>query len=162
MKKTTFFLIAVALFSACETYTKEDTIDEASMVNDARKIDSTSDIAGCYRGVLERDTVYFVMQHDSAAKSVNGDLTFINFQKDSRKGTFAGKLTDSLISGYYSYQSEGQRTVEQRVFKLQNNELLQGYGDVSNRNDTIVFKDVNRLNYLTNMPLVKVACEDIP
>lgn len=162
MKKTTFFLIAVALFSACETYTKEDTIDEASMVNDARKIDPSSDIAGCYRGVLERDTVYFVMQHDSAAKSVNGDLTFMNFQKDSRKGTFKGKLTDSLISGYYSYQSEGQRTVEQRVFKLQNNELLQGYGDVSNRNDTIVFKDVNRLNYLTNMPLVKVACEDIP
>ena len=157
MKK--YFVILLGCFAGACTGNTEAITDEGHEVQDKIVIDSTSSLAGCYTAILDRDTSELVLQHLGGAESVSGELGIINFEKDRNNGTINGEIKDNLIVGWYKFFSEGKSSVRQIVFKIEGDKLLEGYGDVEMQGDTMVFKSIVALNYLTDKPFIKRECE---
>ena len=151
-------ILAGCFLGACTGNTDEVT-DEGQEVQDIRVIDSTSSLAGCYTAVMDKDTSELVLQHLGGAESVSGELEISNFEKDKNRGTVNGTVKGDLIVGWYKFFSEGKSSIRQIVFKIDGDNLLEGYGDTEMRGDTAVFKNVVSLNYLTDRPFVKRDCE---
>ncbi len=143
---------------ACAGNTEEVT-DEGQEVQDIRVIDSTSSLAGCYTAILDKDTSELVLQHLGGAISVSGELQITNFEKDKNTGTLNGEIKDDLIVGWYKFFSEGKSSVRQIVFKIDGDNLLEGYGDITMSGDTVLFSNIVALNYLKDKPFVKRDCE---
>lgn len=157
--KYLLFVVLGGLIFSCQVTPKEEQTEDGLDLKDVRVIDPDAAVAGCYTAVLKRDTANIVVQQTEDEKSVNADLEYRNFEKDGSKGTFNGTLSDSLLIGYYKFFSEGQSSVAQTVFKVKGDTLYQGYGDIAQRGDTVVFKDVNALQYMTEKPFIKRDCD---
>lgn len=88
--------------------------------------------------------------------SVSGSLNYHWAEKDHNDGSFAGSIYhDSLIVADYTFLSEGTSSVRQVVFKIKQDTLLQGYGELQMRNDTSVFRDVDLVIFDRKNPFVK-------
>lgn len=159
MIKTSFCGILVALAScndgtgskeSSSTITEKDTLNAA--VNNVSR-----DISGCYQLVIEKDTA--IMKIKSEGDAVSGHLTYKRFEKDSNEGDFTGNIyPNGEINVWYNFKSEGTLSVRQSVFKIKENALAEGYGDVGTQHDTVVFKYPTALQYEENHLFVKVAC----
>ena len=68
-------------------------------------------------------------------------------------------MQDSLLIADYTFESEGMTSVREVVFKLQGDTLLQGYGERTDQNGKIVFKQKEKLQYDKTFPFIKVACQ---
>ena len=113
-----------------------------------------SDPAGCYRMIIKNDTA--VISLNTAGDSVSGSLSYNWFERDDNDGTFKGVIkNDSLVVADYTFQSEGVTSVRQVVFKIKDSVLLQGYGELQERNDTSFFRDVNLVIFDTKNPFRK-------
>jgi hypothetical protein len=109
---------------------------------------------GCYRMIIKNDTA--VMSLNAQGDSVSGSLSYNWTERDDNDGTFKGAIkNDSLIVADYTFQSEGVTSVRQVVFKIRDSVLLQGYGELQNRNDTSFFRDVNLVIFDTKNPFRK-------
>ncbi len=159
MKQYLLLLIGFGCFLGACTGNTEEVTDQGREVQDIRVIDSTSSLAGCYTAIHDKDTSELVLQHLGGAESVSGELQITNFQKDKNTGTINGVVKDDLIVGWYKFFSEGKSSVRQIVFKIDGDNLLEGYGDTTINGDTIVFKSIVALNYLNDIPFVKRECE---
>lgn len=157
MKK--YIVILLGCFLGACTGNSDEVTDEGHEVQDKIVIDSTSSLAGCYTAVMNRDTSELVLQHLGGTESVSGELNIINFEKDRNNGTINGEIKDDLIVGWYKFFSEGKSSIRQIVFKIEGDKLLEGYGDTEMRGDTVLFKSIVALNYLTDKPFVKRDCE---
>ena len=156
------YLILFGCFlGACTSNTTTEKTDEGQEVKDVRVIDSTSALGGCYTAILKKDTSNLVLQHKKDATSVSIYLSIKNFEKDSNKGTINGKIEGDLIVAWYDFFSEGKNSVRQVVFKIQGNQLQEGYGNLINKgnSDTLMFKNIGTLKYLTEMPFIKRDCK---
>ena len=113
-----------------------------------------ADPAGCYRMIIKNDTA--VMSLNTQGDSVSGSLSYNWFERDDNNGTFRGTVkSDTLIVADYTFQSEGVTSVRQVVFKIKDSVLLQGYGELQERNDTAFFRDVNLVIFDTKNPFRK-------
>lgn len=159
MIKKLYFLPLFLL--ACNTATNKgnEVTAEGNEVQDVRVIDPVSSIAGCYTGVLQRDTAELTLQHTPGGTSVSGDFEIRNFEKDGSRGTLNGHIEDSLIISYYDYYSEGMKSVAEVIFKIKGDTLLQAYGDVRYRGDTVIFAKPQQLKFMTEKPFIKRDCK---
>lgn len=115
---------------------------------------SNVDPAGCYRMIIKNDTA--IISLNTQGDSVSGSLSYNWYERDDNDGTFKGAIkNDSLILADYTFQSEGVTSVRQVVFKLKDSVLLQGYGELQERNDTAFFRDVNLVIFDTKNPFRK-------
>jgi len=113
-----------------------------------------SDPAGCYRMIIKNDTA--IMSLNTQGDSVSGSLSYNWYERDDNNGTFQGIIkNDSLIVADYTFQSEGMTSVRQVAFKIKDSMLLQGYGELQERNDTSFFRDVNLVIFDTKNPFRK-------
>lgn len=87
---------------------------------------------------------------------VEGILTYVLAEKDKNTGTFSGEFRDGKLIGTYTFQSEGKESKRQVAFMLQENQLIEGYGDLNE--EGTMFQDVNTVNYTSTMPLTKTDC----
>lgn len=154
-----YLVILFGCFLVACTANTEEATDEGHEVQDKIVIDSTSSLAGCYTAVMEKDTSELVLQHLGGTESVSGELEIANFEKDKNNGTINGEVKGDLMVGWYKFFSEGKSSVRQVVFKIEGDKLLEGYGDTEMRGDTVLFKSIVALNYLTDKPFVKRDCE---
>lgn len=151
---------AVVALTACNGSTNSKESSNITHVNDSINSPAnlaTLDISGCYQLVIQKDTA--LMQITRTGDSVSGHLTYKRFEKDSNDGDFTGKvIPNGEVVVWYKFQSEGALSVRQSVFKIKEDALAEGYGDVSSQHDTVVFKFPTALSYEENHPFVKVAC----
>ena len=156
-----YLIIVGCLLGACTSNTSTKKTDESQEVKDARVIDSSSSLGGCYSAILEKDTSDLVLQHKKNAISVSGELSIQYVEKDSNKGTFNGEIRGDLIVAWYEFFSEAKHSVRQVVFKIQGDTLLEGYGNLINKgdSDTLMFGNIGALKYLTEMPFIKRECK---
>ncbi len=136
MKYILQFLGLSALFSACHPSA------------------APPDLSGCYQMIIDKDTALLSLNH--TGDTVTGSLSYHWHEKDNNEGTFRGAVrNDSLIVADYNFQSEGVISVRQIVFKINNGELLQGYGEIHMKNDTAFFRDVDLVIFDTKHPFQK-------
>jgi hypothetical protein len=89
---------------------------------------------------------------------VTGNLKYDWAQKDRNIGTVEGVVKDSLIVANYTFQSEGTTSVRQVVFRINGNELTEGFGPVTTSGDTTMFSDIANLQFQNDRTFKKVEC----
>lgn len=115
---------------------------------------STETLAGCYRMIIKKDTA--TLSLNAEGSKITGSLSYHWFEKDHNDGTFDGEImNDSLLVADYTFQSEGNTSVRQVVFKIRDSLLLQGYGELIEKNDTSFLRDVKLAIFDTKNPFRK-------
>lgn len=131
---------------------KEDSID----VETATKEIPDSLSSGCYSQIAGRDTANLQIENNGG--SVTGSLSYNIFQKDRNDGTLQAEISRDILTGRYLFKSEGIISLRQVAWKIKDDELWQGTGEVVQKNDTTFFSNPDRLLYDSTRPFKKVAC----
>ncbi len=156
MKK--YFIVALVLFS-CNGQQKTSS---TASTGDQTKVETTGDnkpvsiSSGCYRMVIGKDTA--TMKLNLSGSSADGDLDYKRFEKDSNHGTFKGSIEGDKLIIWYNYSSEGMNTVRQTIFKISGESFSEGYGDVKQQHDTVLFSYPRTLSYEEKHPFTRVTC----
>lgn len=111
-------------------------------------------IAGCYVAHLAKDVYTLDIQSEKNGE-VSGRLAFNNFEKDSSAGTFTGTYSKGVLSGYYSFTSEGMNSSSQVMFKKVSDGFVRGFGPMTAEGDTAVFENPEGISYDSTYTFVK-------
>lgn len=65
---------------------------------------------------------------------VTGDLACKYFQKDQNKGTLRGVMIGDTLFATYTFTSEGIESSREVASLKKDNDLVEGYGDVQEKN----------------------------
>lgn len=105
-----------------------------------------SSIEGCYVAKLSRDVYTIVIQSEKDGK-VTGMIAYNNFEKDSSSGSFEGIFNNNILTGNYSFDSEGSRSDSQLIFKKVGDSFVQGFGPVEVINGKETFDPISSVVY---------------
>ena len=95
-------------------------------------------VLGCYVAHLAKDR--YTLEITSQLKSaVTASIAYENFNKDSSKGTFVGNYASGILSGIYTFTSEGMNSRRELYFKRDGQDFLAGFGPVTTSGDTEKF-----------------------
>lgn len=158
-----FFFLAVILFYSCNDHSKEQTKVEAQKEKDKEAIErsySFSDMSGCFWQIKGRDTlVAWLAQTEN---TIMGKLSFDNFEKDGSSGMVHGTVEGDIIKLWYSFESEGMKSVMEVWYKKQGDSLLRAVGPSAVNADSSYFTDHNAIKFDGKQSFVKVDCEEVP
>ena len=113
--------------------------------------------ASCYRYFGNNDTIY--LQLSEVYGTMTGMLLVKNNQKDQNVGTLQGKMMGDVLIADYSFKSEGTMSVRQVALKKQGDGFVEGFGDVSEVNGKMVFKNPSELKFDESRVYAKVPCK---
>lgn len=113
-------------------------------------------LAGCYSSTYKRDTS--ALQIETKGAVISGPLSYSLFEKDRNDGNFQGEVGGNILFGWYLFKSEGIMSVRQVAWKIKGTHLWPASGEMTQRGDTMIFKSMDRLQYDSLHPFVKVAC----
>lgn len=150
MKK--YLIVLSVILCACQA--RENEKDNTS--SEIKPVEQRS-VSGCYNSVFGKDSISISLT--KTGDSISGPLSFHLYEKDKNDGYFSSVLKDSLLVGFYNFSSEGTYSVRQTVFKIAGDSILQGYGPIENKNDTMFFKNINSLHFMYDRPLVRTSCK---
>ena len=109
---------------------------------------------GCY--IFDDGKNNVSLEITQNGKEIKGNLTYAFDQKDKNTGNFTGALHEGILIANYTFQSEGSESIRQVAFKVDGDQLIEGYGDLNN--DGTAFKDIKNINFTSKMPLLKTNC----
>ncbi|MDB5201927.1 MAG: hypothetical protein JWQ27_1336 [Ferruginibacter sp.] len=163
MKINSILFAGMMLFAGCnneKTTTSEqtgNTVTAPDAVPASPKETSPEDFSGCYRMIIEKDTA--TMKLSAAGSDFTGDLAYKRFEKDSNKGTVQLRRDGQYLKGWYRFNSEGEFSVRELIFRIQGANLEEGYGDVGVNKDSVYFKYPSNLNFENKHPFIKENCK---
>lgn len=133
----------------------EDTTFTATQPKDGQSEESHR--TECYAYVKGRDTV--MMQLNVAAEEYTGTLSYNFYEKDRNKGTFSGEMKGDTLIAEYIFDSEGMRSIREVVFLKRDGKLVEGFGDVVQKETKTVFKDRSKLKFGDAVVLSEITCK---
>ena len=147
----------VFIFSACNNNNNTVEENKDSISGGIKNIDTQrKNEKHCYENYSEKDSVKLELITNE--NKVTGILQIKLFNKDENKGTFTGKMRGDTLIADYIFMSEGTRSVRQVAYLKRNKTLIEGYGNVEEKNGKMVFKNISQLNFKDITPLVEVSC----
>ena len=150
-------LVSLLFLSACTSQTGTTSKNTDGDPINSKEINKPSSIDACYISTFNKDTAYLKLTiHNN---EVSGNLVYDRFEKDGNVGTIKGRVQDSLIIADYTFQSEGMTSVREVVFKIKDESLIEGFGDIVMKGDTAVFKNITQLKFQDEQPFVKEECK---
>lgn len=120
---------------------------------------TTPDLSGCYLRVLKRDTLALSIQQ--SGQMISGKLSFDNFEKDGTTGAVTGTIDHETLKLIYNFQSEGMHSVMEIYFKIEDNALVHGVGEVAVKSDTTYYANPKEITYPAENRLVKLSCDQL-
>ncbi len=148
-QKLSSILISLILSVSCNTGEKKD-----SQTDDTNKKSSP---LNCYLYASAGDTIQLKLIHIGDA--ITGTLVYGYKEKDKNRGTIQGRMRGNLFVADYTFQSEGVQSVRQVAFKMEENSIIEGYGDIYSENGKVQFKNLDSLKFNESMKLVEIACQ---
>ena len=149
-------LVSLLFLSACTSQTGTTSKNTDGDPINSKEINKPSSIDGCYISTFNKDTAHLKLTINN--NEVSGNLVYDRFEKDGNVGTIKGRVQDSLIVADYTFQSEGMTSVREVVFKIKDESLIEGFGDIVMKSDTAVFKNITQLKFQDEQPFVKEEC----
>jgi hypothetical protein len=110
----------------------------------------------CYAGLMGKDSIFLQLNNNN--NIVLGDLEYKRFQKDQNKGTIAGEMRGDTLLADYTFMSEGKSSVREVIFLKKGNMLVEGFGDVEEKNGKMVFKNTGTVKFNEAMSLKETDC----
>ena len=151
MKYLFYTFIAGSIIIACNNNKSE----EKSAGQTITEVDNPT--MECFVGNSGKDSIIVNMATD--ADKVTGTLSYKFFEKDSNHGTFDGSLHGDTILAIYSFASEGIPSEREVAFLRKENGLVEGYGDVEEKEGKMKFKSPANLSFGKGFILEKVQCQ---
>ncbi len=150
MKLFSFLFICLSIL-ACNTRQNDKK-------NTEENVPETKENSGtqCYLYTSAFDTI--LLNITQTNENVTGTLLYKLKEKDSNTGTIQGTIKDSIILADYTFMSEGINSVRQVAFKIEDDNLLEGYGEVMNDNDKTKFKNPDSLIFSSSLKIAKTTC----
>lgn len=111
----------------------------------------------CYQSVANKDTVSLTL--DIADQKITGLLTFNLFEKDKNQGTLVGEVKGDTLIADYTFMSEGVTSMREVVFLKRNNQLIEGFGEMTVSEGKEVFKNKSNLSFDNSLVLIAIECE---
>ena len=157
MKKI-FPVVFVAL-TLLNCKNKEQKNESTNPVEETVTVETTKPITldkGCY--VYNANNSMITLEITENEEAISGNLTYALAEKDKNTGTFKGQLKEDILIGNYTFQSEGVESVREVAFKLDGEQLFEGYGEMVVEGSKASFKDTSTINYMATMSLTKTDC----
>ncbi len=151
MKKISILFFIVLAMLNCKN--KDEKIENSRKTVSEEKNSTLLDL-GCY--IFDDGKNKISLEITDIKNEIKGNLIYAFAEKDKNSGKFSGKINDGILIGTYTFQSEGKESVREVAFKVENNKLIEGYGDLNE--DGTAFKDATNLNFTSKMPLTKSDC----
>jgi len=148
------FAIAVTFFTSCKEKTEEQVVTEQEMEQPEVSVSAKD----CYLYVKGKDTVKLSLI-TANGNNVSGDLVYSFFEKDKNSGTVSGMFKGDTLYADYTFQSEGTSSVRETVFLKKGTILVEGFGEITEKDNKQVFKDKKALKFDESVVLNKVECE---
>lgn len=145
-------VVSVCLF-ACQERTK---VTGEKSKNDTAGTIPVAEQA-CYTYVNGKDTADLTLITTGIVST--GELNYKWFEKDKNMGSIEGEMHGDTLIVNYTFNAEGQQSVRQVVFLKKGDQLLEGFGDVEERNGKTQFKDLKKLDFSKPIAFQKVACK---
>ncbi len=129
------FIIALILIAAASCTQKKSNPNET--MNDtipAENIETPISGKQCYLGVEGRDSVSLEIETNN--NSFKGYLFYNRFESDSSIGEIQGTISGDTVKGVYTFMSEGMISVMDKYFLVKDGQLLEGFGELTQVNET--------------------------
>lgn len=139
---------------ACKEHTKRENELDSKTHSTILSPDNPLLEVGCYEYHRNGNDIYFKIIEVN--DTVRGDLNIAYAEKDANKGTFMGKLNGNKLIGTYTFNSEGLESSREVAFLVKEHQLIEGYGEMDETGTK--FKDINAIEFNSNMPLIKTDC----
>lgn len=100
----------------------------------------------CYLMTEGQDSTWvrFVIESND---SLRGSYDWIPWQKDGARGALYGKRTGDNLHVMYDYTIEGSSQKEDKVFRMEEDKLMEGEGELEDRNGVLYLKDPANVKY---------------
>ncbi|WP_347053053.1 hypothetical protein [Flavobacterium olei] len=159
MKKVlTLTAVGLALLTSCkkEVTTTEPVQITPSSPKEAEIVEPSGN--QCY-SLSTDDTTIELSFNVNSHQEVNGKLSYNIRGKDKNDGIINGNMVGDTLIAEYVFMSEGTSSMRQVVFLQREGLLIEGYGDVVQANDKVVFKDRKKLKFDQKNTLTKIDCK---
>lgn len=151
----------VVLLLSCGTgsqNTIEQEEQEIVQENQEERMSATG--PSCYLFATDRDTVYLKLNPPINGK-VTGDLNYDFFERDGNTGFIEGEIHRDTLIADYTFLSEGLISVREVGFLLGEDQVMEGYGDVEEKDGRMVFWHKDSLDFSNGLIMPEVPCDQI-
>ena len=138
------FTLTLALLSSCNNQ------------NSGKENATRTSSIKCYRYDGARDTIS--LKIINAGDSITGFLQYRLSEKDRNDGNIIGKMHGDMLVADYNFMSEGVQSVRQVVFRKEGNGFIEGYGDIEQKENKTIFRNIDSLTYNGTIKLIEIDC----
>jgi hypothetical protein len=111
----------------------------------------------CYTYTKNRDTASLMLM--SSGPIVTGELKYQLFEKDRNNGIIKGEMRGDTLVADYTFGSEGAQSIRQVAFLKKDGKLLEGFGEVMEKDGKVIFKALSTLKFGNAIEFTKVNCK---
>ena len=160
MKNSIILFLFLVTSMGCKNNEKQDENitepnSEQNIKDKGSEVKSKLEI-GCY--VYKADGNDVKMEVTSINdNNVTALLYYSYAEKDKNEGTFKGDIDGDKLIGEYTFISEGVKSVRDVAFKIEKDQIVEGFGDLDEGGTK--FLDPNNLSYNTTTPWKKAVCD---
>lgn len=156
--KNSFLLpiVGAALLITC----KSDKPVEVG-VNEGMEEVTEDALPSCYLFATDRDTVFLKLNPPINGK-VTGDLKYDFYERDGNVGYIDGEIHGDTLIADYTFLSEGMISVREVGFLLADDRVIEGYGDVEQRDGRMFFWHKDSLDFSNGLVMPRVMCDQVP
>lgn len=142
MNKGSLFIIAFLVVAACS----------------GNRTEGTGGITTCYTYTTDSDSI--MLRLTRTGNAVEGELTYILYEKDINRGIISGVMDGDTLFADYTFKSEGTTSVREVAFVKRGDELVEAFGEVEEQNGKFVFSDPSMLSLNESVVLRASECGD--
>lgn len=145
MKKSIFIFIVMLNFVCCKkTLNYNDnakrTKSETVINNEVLK---STNATNCYLLALNKDSTIISLTIDKLG-NVTGKMHWKPYQKDGAVGNLSGKKSNDTIIALFDYIIEGSKQLEEKVFVLSDDKLIELIGQLDDKSGILTIKDLKK------------------
>ncbi|HTM98048.1 MAG TPA: hypothetical protein VL088_04870 [Pedobacter sp.] len=111
----------------------------------------------CYAYFKNNDTATLTLI--TSGHIITGELSYNLFEKDGNSGIIKGEMRGDTIVADYLFESEGKQSTRQVVFLKKDGKLLEGYGDISEKQGKTTFNSIAELKFGEGIEFSEVNCQ---
>lgn len=150
----------LALLTACSNPNQNAQVQGEQVTVQVDAEEEMFTAPSCYLYATDKDTVYLALNPPVAGK-VTGDLSYDFFERDGNIGFIEGEVQGDTLIADYTFLSEGMVSVREVGFLLEEDQVIEGYGDVEQVGGRMVFWHTDSLDFSNGLVMHKVSCEQI-
>jgi len=144
--------LATIITASCHEPKQSTKTDMPGQVENKIMIPSST----CYASITGKDTVK--LKVEVFPNVVTGKLSYNLYQKDSNQGDFNGRVHGDTLLADYTFMSEGKSSARQVIFLIKEGIAVEGYGNMEEKDGTMVFKNIKEISFEKGLTLKKVVC----